>query len=84
MLMTYVKGVRWEREVKERLERHGWLVFRCAGSKPIDLIAFRSGKLPLWVECKTRGRPAKWKVAYWGGEAALCGAKYIVARKYRH
>jgi Holliday junction resolvase len=82
-MKTYAKGVRWEREVKERLEAHGWRVFRCAASKPLDLIAFRIGSTPLWVECKARGRPAKWRIVSWEYEAKLNGARYVVARKYK-
>ncbi|MCW1308350.1 MAG: hypothetical protein OH337_04025 [Candidatus Parvarchaeota archaeon] len=40
--------------VKKILEGDGWLVFRFAGSKPLDLVAFRNGKIML-VECKLSG-----------------------------
>ena len=48
---AYHKGRRFEYEVKRLLERQGFTVFRCASSKPLDLIAFRMGKV-LICECK--------------------------------
>ncbi|MEM3692448.1 MAG: hypothetical protein QXI39_00285 [Candidatus Bathyarchaeia archaeon] len=48
---NYVKGRMLEYKVKKYLESLGWTVFRCAGSKPLDLIAIRDGKA-IAVECK--------------------------------
>jgi len=51
----YRKGRRFEHKVKKYLENAGFTVFRCAGSKPIDLVAVRKNDNPviLLVECKT-------------------------------
>jgi len=37
------------------LEHEGWLVFRCARSKPIDLIAIKNNEIR-FIECKA----SKW------------------------
>ncbi|MEM2367018.1 MAG: hypothetical protein QXQ50_02145 [Candidatus Bathyarchaeia archaeon] len=49
---AYQKGRRFEYQVKRLLESQGYIVFRCASSKPLDLVAFRLGKV-LVCECKT-------------------------------
>jgi Holliday junction resolvase len=51
-IKTYVKGRAFEYQVKKLLESQGFIVFRCASSKPLDLVAFRMGKV-LVCECKT-------------------------------
>jgi len=43
-LSNYRKGRRYEYSVKQKLEELGWTVWRLAGSKPVDLIAFRAHK----------------------------------------
>ncbi|WP_456471612.1 Holliday junction resolvase Hjc [Methanocaldococcus sp.] len=48
----YKKGHRFELKLKEMLEREGYIVIRSAGSKGIDLIAGKNGKL-LIFECKS-------------------------------
>jgi len=52
----YSKGRRFEYKVRDRLVKAGLKVFRCAGSKPIDLIAIsknNDGKpVVLLIECK--------------------------------
>jgi len=45
---NYIRGRRFEYRVKEALEKDGWIVFRCAGSKPVDLIAFKMGPKSLF------------------------------------
>lgn len=40
--------------MKRILNAEGYTVFRVAGSKPLDLIAFRGGEVAL-AECKYRG-----------------------------
>ena len=77
----YRKGRRWEYEVKERLERAGWNVIRSAGSKGIDLIAYRPGYLPLAVECKVGSKPPQLKQAVDFISWRRCGFRYIVAVK---
>lgn len=51
---NYAKGRNFEYKVKRMLEKQGWTVFRFAGSKPLDLIGFRHGKIIL-IECKLNG-----------------------------
>jgi len=51
-IKTYAKGRAFEYQVKKLLEAQGYIVFRCASSKPLDLVAFRMGKV-LICECKT-------------------------------
>ena len=50
----YQKGRRFEYKVKKYLQNAGFTVFRCAGSKPIDLIAVKKNNHPvlLLIECK--------------------------------
>jgi len=55
---AYAKGRAFEYQVKRLLENQGYIVFRCAGSKPLDLVAFRMGKV-LVCECKTGSISAK-------------------------
>jgi len=50
--MAYVKGRAFEYRIKHNLERDGFTVFRFAGSKPLDLVALKHGKI-LFCECKT-------------------------------
>jgi len=51
-IKTYQKGRNFEYQVKKLLQSQGFTVFRCASSKPLDLVAFKLGKV-LLVECKT-------------------------------
>jgi len=51
-LSTVEKGSRFEVEIVQILERHGWIVFRCYRSRPLDLIAYRDGKI-YFIECKS-------------------------------
>jgi hypothetical protein len=61
---TYLKGYRLELNVKKALDKVGMHVFRCAGSKPIDLVAvvpYVSKHDVIIVECKAEQdvNPAK-------------------------
>jgi len=51
---NYRAGVRWEREVKKRYEKEGWVVTRCAGSHgPYDLAASKPDEsLIRFIQCK--------------------------------
>ncbi|MBT9158641.1 MAG: hypothetical protein DDT36_01659 [Firmicutes bacterium] len=80
-MSLYARGRRWEYEVKSRLEASGWLVCRCASSKPFDLIAFRPGRLPMWVECKLGRRPSRGITQGLQALATANGARYIVVVK---
>ena len=77
------KGYLWELEVQHRLESHRWMVFRCAGSKPLDLIAFRPGRLPLWIECRTSRSPSASERDFWEHLARITGAHFLVAVQRR-
>ena len=56
MPSTQLTGRRLEYAVRRKLKSVGFVVFRCAGSRPVDLVAFRDGKI-LLVECKTGLNP---------------------------
>ena len=56
MTSNYFKGRNLEYSVREQLKGRGYVVFRCAGSRPVDLIAIKAGKI-LLVECKTGLNP---------------------------
>ena len=47
------RGDYFERQTRDALEAHGWVVVRAAGSLgPADLVALRHGNTPLMVACK--------------------------------
>ena len=50
------RGRTLEYAVRERLRDRGYVVFRCAGSRPVDLIAFKDKRV-LLVECKAGLNP---------------------------
>ncbi len=50
-MREYRKGYRFERRVRKYLEKLGYIVFRAAGSKPIDLIVITRRK-GFIIECK--------------------------------
>jgi len=56
MLTRYEKGRLLEYAVKRKLEEADYTVFRCAGSKPCDLMALKLGEI-LLVECKAGRNP---------------------------
>jgi Holliday junction resolvase len=56
MPSTLVKGQTFENTVRRRLRKLGYIVFKCQGSRPVDLVAFRDGVI-LLVECKTGLNP---------------------------
>jgi len=50
-------GARFERKIRNLLEENGWWVVRAAASRgEADLIAFRKGHPPLFVQAKRNGR----------------------------
>jgi len=51
------KGRGLEYAVRDCLKAEGYIVFRCAGSRPVDLVAIREGKIIL-LECKTGKNPS--------------------------
>jgi len=56
MPSNFSKGRGLEYVVRDRLRAEGFVVFRYAGSRPVDLIAIREGRI-LLVECKTGRNP---------------------------
>ena len=76
-------GSKRERQVRDRLREEGWIVIRCAASKPCDLVALRP-QAALLVEVKGTSR-SPWVA--WGpaDRAALleaarrAGAKALLA-----
>ena len=51
-----MKGRLLEYAVRRKLRSMGYYVFRCAGSRPVDLIAMKDGKT-LLIECKAGLNP---------------------------
>lgn len=51
----YKKGYKFERDLKQHLEKDGWMVIRSGGSKKPDLIAARGGKIII-LECKVTAK----------------------------
>lgn len=65
----YRKGARFEYDVRDHLEEHGWASTRAAGSKggmKTDLVAFHPLGVILLVQCKTNGviSEAEWNRLY--------------------
>ena len=59
MSNNYIIGRMFEYRVKKQLEKHGYVVFRTAGShSPADLVALKRGVVVL-VQCKYRKGGAK-------------------------
>lgn len=56
MPSTQSKGRQLKYTVRRKLRSLGYYVFRCAGSRPVDLIAMKEGKT-LLVECKAGLNP---------------------------
>ena len=51
------RGRNLEYAVRDRLRARGFVVFRCAGSRPVDLVAVKDGRI-LLVECKAGLHPS--------------------------
>ena len=56
MPTTQQQGRNLEYAVRRKLRKLGYTVFRCAGSRPVDLIAITKHRI-LLVECKTGLNP---------------------------
>ena len=54
--MLYGPEYRFERRIRKFLERAGYLVVKCARSKPFDLVAIKDGKA-VPIELKARRTP---------------------------
>jgi Holliday junction resolvase len=56
MPSTHIQGRNLEYAVRRELKKQGYVVFRCAGSRPVDLIAIKHRQI-LLVECKAGLNP---------------------------
>jgi len=74
---NYERGRDFEYRVKRALEGLGYVVVRCAGSKPVDLVAMKPGVV-IFVECKKSGYIDIAQKVYGSGLAKKAGAQYIV------
>ena len=75
---SYVRGRSFEYRVKALLESMGFVVFRLAGSKPFDLIAFGPKGNVYLIECKLRGKPSKYQRERQENVARRIGAVYVL------
>ena len=79
---SYYKGYILEREIKEKLTKAGFTVFRCCGSRPVDLILVKEGKVVL-CEIK-KGASTNTPVETLAiSESTKLPAIYIVRKKRR-
>jgi len=79
---SYYKGYVLEREIKEKLSKAGFTVFRCCGSRPVDLILVKEGKVVL-CEIK-KGASTNTPVETLAiSESTKLPAIYIVRKKRR-
>ena len=77
----YRRGRSFEYTVKRKLEVLGYRVFRCAGSKPVDLIAISKEMGVVLVECKARQKVLKSDIIFLEGLAKELGVKALIAYK---
>lgn len=78
----YAKGYALERELKEKFVKAGFIVFRCAGSRPIDLILVKEGRVVLCeIKRSTSTNTPIETLAL--AESTKLPAIYIVRRKRR-
>jgi len=76
----YYLGYKLEREIKEKLTKAGFTVFRCRGSRPVDLILVKEGRVVL-CEIK-RGASTNTPIETLAlAESTKLPAIYIVRRK---
>lgn len=80
--MSYRKGYRFEHKVKKFLEERGYRVFRCAGSKPVDLIALSANNVYI-IECKGTGKYKKDDLDKLVEIASNTIAKPLIAYRYK-
>lgn len=78
------RGDYFERQVRDTLVFHGWIVVRSAGSLGVaDLVGLRHDKTPLLVSCKISGRIGPRERAEILGAADQAGARAVVAMRPR-
>lgn len=81
--MSYVKGRRFEWQVRSMLESRRWIVIRAARSKPVDLIAVKNGSI-LMIECKYDSWISEAEKSRLCILAEEAGAKPVLAVKRRY
>lgn len=74
----YVRGRSFEYRIKKHLEAMGLIVFRLAGSKPIDLIAISPKGRIYFIECKLRGHANREQRIKQENLAKRVGAEYVI------
>lgn len=75
-------GDRFERVCFDRLRAAGFLVVRSAGSHgPADLVALRSDRGPVLVQCKVSDNMTKYARAQFYETAMAVGAVAVIASK---
>lgn len=77
----YRRGRNFEYKVKKLLAERGYHVFRCAASKPIDLVAVKKGHIYL-LECKM-SKPSKRDFEHLKNMAYELGVDVLVAFRER-
>jgi Holliday junction resolvase len=78
------RGDYFERQVRDTLRAHGWLVIRSAGSLGVaDLVALRKGNTPTLVSCKLGGRIGPEERTAILDAADKAGARAVVAMRPR-
>ena len=77
MATNYERGRAAENYIKRKLERAGFVVLRCAASKPVDLVAFKGGKA-VWIEVKKSNKKVGEKEIELAKKA---GVKLVLIRK---
>lgn len=80
-MSNYIKGRRVENYIRDKLEREGYVVVRCAGSKPVDLIAFKDGCKPMMIEVKSGKSFSKGKLREQLDLARRAGCDLFLVRK---
>lgn len=76
------RGDYFERQVKDTLTAHGWIVVRSAGSLGIaDLVALRKGNTPTLVSCKLGGKIGPAERTALMDAADMAGARAVVAMR---
>lgn len=78
------RGDYFERQVRDTLRAHGWVVVRSAGSLGVaDLVALRKGNTPTLVSCKLGGRIGPAERTAILDAADMAGARAVVAMRPR-
>lgn len=80
-LRKYHKGRVFEYKVRDLLKSMGFTVFRCAASKPVDLIALKKGVPPILVECRSFRAPTRKRREELEQMAEKSGAVLLIAER---